>query len=192
MVAGCKGRSRYNFTPICKDCPRCPVGKYISDTTCGSAAAEDWKGLTAGPVQEITCSDCLACPAGTYLAKQCSGSTMGTPDHIYQPCARCPRDTYVALCGSGAGDATIACDPNDLWLQKPADADVCEPCATCPSSRYISRRCSGSGTQDDRKCSPRDSKSLWGSACTSSAEGTSSTRTVMNAGTCHMCTFQPS
>jgi hypothetical protein len=71
MVAGCKGRSRYSFTPICEDCPRWPVGKYISDTTGGSAAAESWTGLTAGPVQGLTCSDCLACPAGTYLAKQC-------------------------------------------------------------------------------------------------------------------------
>jgi len=35
-VAGCKGKSKYDFTAVCKECPRCPVGKNISDTRCGS------------------------------------------------------------------------------------------------------------------------------------------------------------
>ncbi len=54
--------------------------------------------------------------------------------------------------------ANITSDPNALWLQKPPDADVCVPYAVCLAGSYISQRCSGSGTQDDRKCSPCNSR----------------------------------
>ena len=35
-IAGCKVKSKYDFAAVCKDCSRCPVGRYISDSRCGS------------------------------------------------------------------------------------------------------------------------------------------------------------
>jgi hypothetical protein len=161
-VAGCKGRSKYDFTPVCKDCQKCPVGKYIAESACGLQEAPDPSSGNPEVMPPPTCQDCPACPSGKYLSKQCSGETLGAPDHICQACAKCPVDFYAAPCTqrlpspSTADNATY--NTGTLWLPKPADADVCLPCSNCPTGSYISHRCTGSGTSDTRQCTPCDER----------------------------------
>jgi hypothetical protein len=67
------------------------------------------------------------------LAKVCR-ETLGSPDHICQPCAKCPRDTYVASCGSKGSSAWHHTSLTRTWHRAdPRDTYV----ASCGSKGHV-------------------------------------------------------
>jgi hypothetical protein len=143
---------RYDNRPVCADCVTCPVGQYNTGSVCILPPLQQG----SDPATSTTtppCSPCPACPSGKYLAKACSGSSMGKPDHICQPCASCGMDTYIAACRNVGGLNSTSQTSAD-WLPPPPDAGKCTPCQTCAAGSYISQRCDGSKFTDNRQCSP--------------------------------------
>lgn len=149
--------------PSCIDCGVCQPGEYIPSGQCSGVVNASNGLVTVQP----NCQQCPLCEEGKYLVKRCTGTSYGTPDHICQPCASCPQDTYVAPCAQQGNMSLVEWSGSAV----PPDAGRCVPCGNCSSGYYTSTRCDGKVTTDVHQCSKCNSKCPFGTYMLAACKG---------------------